>query len=410
MNAEIITTGTEILLGEIVDTNAAWIAQQLREAGVNLYYKTTVGDNEARLREVIELALSRSDVVIVTGGLGPTVDDVTRSAIAAATGCPLELRADALQTLQTRFARFGVKMTDNNRRQAYIPRGGVLIENPVGTAPGILVEDERGAVFALPGVPREMKRMMQDSVLPWLRARNGDQGIIRRRILRTVGIGESAVDSRLGELMHSANPSVGLAAHPGQVDVRITASASDEAAVETALDAMEGRVRAVIGDYVYSDIPREPFPLVVARLLVERRTAVTILETNTEGVITRTLASALPDGAPVATVAGITPADLTSSLAAELKASADSGYSEDLALRAAAQAATSTGADYGLAILGSIGEDQGIYADQPGETYLAIVGPGIVKTRHFSFGGSDKLTQLLTGNRALLMLWRTLRD
>ncbi len=410
MNAEIITTGTEILLGEIVDTNAAWIARQLREAGVNLYYKTTVGDNEKRLREMIELALSRSDVVIVTGGLGPTVDDVTRPAIAVATGRPLELREDALQTLQARFARFGAKMTDNNRRQAYIPRGGVLIENPVGTAPGILVEDERGAVFALPGVPREMKRMMQDSVLPWLRARNGDQRVIRRRVLRTVGIGESAVDSRLGELMHSANPSVGLAAHPGQVDVRITASAPDEAAVEAALDAMEAQVRAVIGDYIYSATPRDPFPAVVARLLAERRTTVAILETNTGGVIAQALASALPDDAPAGIVTGVAPSDLSSPLAVELAVAGDGGYSEELALRVAEQTAIGAEADYGLTILGSAGEGQGIYGDQPGETYLALVGPNSSKVRRLAFGGRDQLTQLLTGNRALLLLWRALRD
>jgi nicotinamide-nucleotide amidase len=410
VNAEIITTGTEILLGEIIDTNAAWIARQLREAGVNLYYKTTVGDNEARLREVIELALSRSDVVIVTGGLGPTVDDVTRTAIAAATGRPLELREDALQTLQARFARFGVQMTDNNRRQAYIPRGGVLIENPVGTAPGILVEDERGAVFALPGVPREMKRMMEDGVLPWLRVYNGDQGIIRRRVLRTVGIGESAVDSKLGELMHSANPSVGLAAHPGQVDVRITASAPDEAAVEAALDAMEARVRAVIGEYVYSATPRESFPAVAARLLTERQIAVAILETNTGGVIARALAAALPDDVPAGLVTGSTSADLPSPLAEEVVAAAGGGYSEALALRVAEQIAAEAEADYGLAILGSAGEDQGIYADLPGETYLALVGPGLAKARRLAFGGRDQLTQLLTGNRALLLLWRALRD
>jgi nicotinamide-nucleotide amidase len=169
LNAEIVTSGTEILLGDIVDTNAAWIAQQLREAGVNLFYKTTVGDNEPRLRGVIELGMARSDVIIVTGGLGPTVDDITRDAIANATGCPLELHEGALATLQARFARFGATMTDNNRQQALIPHGAILIENPVGTAPGFIVETERCAVIALPGVPREMKQLMADTVLPYLR-------------------------------------------------------------------------------------------------------------------------------------------------------------------------------------------------------------------------------------------------
>jgi nicotinamide-nucleotide amidase len=210
--------------------------------------------------------------------------------------------------------------------------------------------------------------------------------------------------------MHSANPSVGLAAHPGQVDVRITASAPDEAAVEAALDAMEARVRAVIGKYVYSATPRESFPAVAARLLTERQIAVAILETNTGGVIARALAAALPDDVPAGLVTGSTSADLPSSLAEEVVAAAGGGYSEALALRVAEQIAAEAEADYGLAILGSAGEDQGIYADRPGETYLALVGPGLAKARRLAFGGRDQLTQLLTGNRALLLLWRALRD
>lgn len=155
LTAEIITSGTEILLGDIVDTNAAWIAQQLRECGVNLYYKTTVGDNEPRLRGVIELCMARSDLILITGGLGPTVDDITRDAIANATRCPLLLHDGALATLEGRFARFGVTMTDNNRRQALIPQGAILVENPAGTAPGFIVEGDRSTVIALPGVPRD---------------------------------------------------------------------------------------------------------------------------------------------------------------------------------------------------------------------------------------------------------------
>ncbi|MEZ4716259.1 MAG: CinA family nicotinamide mononucleotide deamidase-related protein [Caldilineaceae bacterium] len=223
ISTEIVTTGTEILLGEIVDTNAAWIAQQLRESGINLYYKTTVGDNEARVRAVIELALSRSDVILVTGGLGPTKDDITRQAIAAATGRALVLDEGALATLKARFARFGSHMTENNVQQAYIPEGATLIENPVGTAPGFIVENDRGTVIAMPGVPREMKVLMEQSILPYLRKRNGNVGVIRRRILRTIGIGESTIDHELTDLMQLANPTVGLAAHLGQVDVRLTA-------------------------------------------------------------------------------------------------------------------------------------------------------------------------------------------
>ncbi len=267
LTAEIVTTGTEILLGDIVDTNAAWIAQQLRETGVNLYYKTTVGDNEPRLREVIRQSMARSDVIIVTGGLGPTVDDITRQAIANATGRPLVLHADALRMLQARFDRFGVKMTDNNRQQALIPDGAILIENPVGTAPGFIVEVEESAVVALPGVPREMMHLMTASVLPFLRQRTGGERVIRRRILRTFGIGESTVDALLGDLMQQANPSVGLAAHPGQVDIRIAANADMLSTAEALLDSVEQAVRALVGVFIYSTTPGETFEAVLVRRL-----------------------------------------------------------------------------------------------------------------------------------------------
>ena len=187
ISAEIITTGTEILLGDIVDTNAAWIAQQLRDAGVNLYYKTTVGDNEARLRATLELGLSRSDVLLVTGGLGPTVDDITRDAIAKAAGRGLTLNPSALAAIEERFSRFGVTMTENNRRQAMMPEGAQIMPNPVGTAPGILLETELGAIIAMPGVPREMKQMMSDLVAAisarevWVSRRDTETGVAHDR-------------------------------------------------------------------------------------------------------------------------------------------------------------------------------------------------------------------------------------
>ncbi|MEZ4657690.1 MAG: CinA family nicotinamide mononucleotide deamidase-related protein [Caldilineaceae bacterium] len=301
LSAEIVTTGTEILLGEIVDTNAAWMAQQLREAGVNLYYKTTVGDNEARVRGVIELGLSRSDVIIVSGGLGPTVDDITRQAIANATDCPLELHAGALQTLQERFARFGVTMTDNNRQQAYIPRGAIIIENPVGTAPGFIVENDQGrAVIAVPGVPREMKHLMTETVLPYLQTRLGQAAIIRRRVLHTIGIGESSIDHQIGDLMTAANPTVGLAAHTAQVDIRITARAAHAAEAEALIDQMEATVRQRVGPYIFSTVAEETIEMVVARGLQAHNTTIALLESNTAGQIASRLSGALADANPVA--------------------------------------------------------------------------------------------------------------
>jgi len=297
--AEIITTGTEILLGEIVDTNAAWIAQQLREAGINLYYKTTVGDNEQRVCDVLSLGLSRSDVLIVTGGLGPTADDITRQAIATVTDAPLYLDEGAVETLKAQFARFGAKMTENNVQQAYIPEGAIIIKNPVGTAPGFIVESEKGTVIALPGVPREMKRLMEDTVLPYLRERNGNVGIIRRRVLRTIGIGESTLDSEISDLMAGSNPTIGLAAHTGQADVRVTAQAESADAAEALIDKMEATIRERVGRYIYSTTAGEKFATVVARLLQEHDATVSLAETNTAGKLARQLNEAIEGFDPV---------------------------------------------------------------------------------------------------------------
>ena len=169
MQAEIVTIGTELLLGKIVDTNAAYIAQQLATIGLDLYYKTTVGDNEGRITSVLQQALARSDVVITSGGLGPTVDDVTRQAVARAAGRELVLDEKLLAQIEARFARHGFTMSENNRRQAYIPQGAIPIENPVGTAPAFIVETEQGLIVSLPGVPRELKYLMETQVIPFLR-------------------------------------------------------------------------------------------------------------------------------------------------------------------------------------------------------------------------------------------------
>lgn len=406
--AEIITSGTEILLGDIVDTNAVWIAQQLREAGVNLYYKTTVGDNEPRLRGVIELAMTRSDVAIITGGLGPTVDDVTRQAVANATRRPLVLHEGALATLKERFARFGVTMTENNIQQAMIPAGAILIENPVGTAPGFIVETERCAVIALPGVPREMKAMMTASVLPYLRARMGGGAVIRRRILRTFGIGESAIDARLGDLMRRSNPTVGLAAKTGQVDIRIAARADDPETAERMLDAIEAEVRAAVGPYIYSTDPEERYETMLARRMMQAGVTVALLETNTRGALAERLATALPDQTPLCkrvVAPEEAPAELSGALQLE---ELDSAAREALARRAATWLRSESGATLGLALVGTAGAEEGVFGRIPGETWLALDDGERVHTVRIPFGGRDEFTHVRIGNQALIELRRWL--
>ena len=394
ISTEIVTTGTEILLGEIVDTNAAWIAQQLRESGINLYYKTTVGDNEARVRAVIELALSRSDVILVTGGLGPTKDDITRQAIAAATGRALVLDEGALATLKARFARFGSRMTENNVQQAYIPEGATLIENPVGTAPGFIVENDRGTVIAMPGVPREMKVLMEQSILPYLRKRNGNVGVIRRRILRTIGIGESTIDHELTDLMQLANPTVGLAAHLGQVDVRLTARATTLAEVEQLLDELEADVRSRIGRYVYTTTPDEPFVDVVANLLNQKGVTLALLESNTDGDVAARLRAA--GAGAVLRAARVLPDEAVTAV------------DEATAVALAEELRAESGVDLAVAIVSTGGADEGVYGTRSGETWLARVDEQGAHTARIAYGGREETTVLRVGNSALVLIWRAL--
>lgn len=412
LNAEIVTTGTEILLGEIVDTNAAWIAQQLRETGVNLYYKTTVGDNEARIRRVLELGMSRSDVIIVSGGLGPTVDDVTRQAIANATKHPLFLHEGAFVTLKERFERFGVQMTENNLQQAYIPEGALLIENPVGTAPGFIVETEQCAVIAVPGVPREMKHLMTETVLPYLRTRAGNTGIIRRRVLRTIGIGESMIDSVLGELMHASNPTIGLAAHTGQVDVRVTARAETADAAEAMIDQMEAQVREKIGPYIYSITPGETYETVVSRRLQEKGATIALLETNTRGLLAQRLVNAVLGFNPVLTHLTIGTDALSADLAHLIPnlTTPEAVYTEATAAQCTQMLLQQSSATYALTLLGTTGADEGVYGKRNGETWIALAGPQGTTTARCPFGGQDEYTLQRIGNQALDLLNRMLSN
>jgi nicotinamide-nucleotide amidase len=410
LSAEIVTTGTEILLGEIVDTNAAWIAQQLRDAGVNLYYKTTVGDNLARVTGVISLCLSRSDVIIVSGGIGPTKDDITRQAIADATGRPLVMHPGALETLKARFARFGSQMTENNLQQAMIPTGATLIENPVGTAPGFIVETDTGTVIAVPGVPREMKHLMLETVLPYLRERAENQGIIRRRVLRTVGIGESAIDDRLSDFMQWANPTVGLAAQTGQCDVRITARADSASEADVMLDALEAAVRERIGDFIYSNVPEEPFATVVARQLQLAHANIAILESNTGGNLAARLAEST-GAEPVVSLAIVVNTDeVPETVAAQLVAGKPEEYTEAMAARAATALRANTGATYALALLGTQGEQEGVYGTASGRTWIGIATPSGSQSVLCGYGGQDEYTITLIGNNALRLLWQELKQ
>ena len=283
-NAEIIAIGTEILLGEITDTNSVFMARQLRDIGVNVFFMTTVGDNLKRIADAIGAGLDRAEIVITCGGLGPTVDDMTRQAVADATHRQLEFHQSLYDAIAERFRGFGVDMTANNRQQAFLPRAATVIENPVGTAPGFAVEAEGGIVISLPGVPREMKYLMSAAVVPYL-LQKYDLGIIVARTLRTAGIGESSLDDKIGTaILSEGNPSVGLAAHHGSVDVRITAKADTQNKAIQLLDEMQAKLDAKIGEHIYG-IDDATLEDVVFDLLRQHGLTVYVTEAGLPGVI-----------------------------------------------------------------------------------------------------------------------------
>jgi len=293
MHAELVMIGTELLLGEIVDTNANRLAKALRDIGLDLYYKTTVGDNETRITEILNLALDRSDIIITSGGIGPTVDDVTRQAVANATGCKLVYSKELEAQIAARFRSFGRHMAENNKRQAYIPEGALPLSNPVGTAPCFLCEDKggRGIVVSLPGVPRELEYMMRNKVIPLLVERIGGAKVMKIRVLRTCAVGESNVDRAIGDLMTTKNPTVGLAAHAGQTDVRITAKADTRADADALIAPVEAMVRERLGVAIYG-VEKETVPEVLGRLLSGKGLRLGLVDTLTGGLLARNLIDA----------------------------------------------------------------------------------------------------------------------
>lgn len=292
MDAEIIAIGSELLLGATVDTNSAYLARQLAAAGINLFRKSVVGDNVERIAAAVNEALARADLVICTGGLGPTVDDMTREAVALATNRPLAFKPELLEQIEARFAAFGRTMSPSNRRQAFVPEGSRVIENPRGTAPSFIVEDERGAVVVLPGVPYEMRFLFETAVLPYLRDNLGVTDVILVKTLHAVGLGESVIGERIADLMEATNPTVGISAKQARYELRIGAKASSRAEAEALVAQAEVTLYQRLGEHIVGD---EALNAVVARLLNERSLSLAIYEGTAFAPIYRAL-SALGNG------------------------------------------------------------------------------------------------------------------
>ncbi len=301
MKCEVIAVGTELLLGQIVDTNSSWIGEQLALAGIDSHYQTKVGDNWSRIESAVRVGLERSDAVIMCGGLGPTQDDITREVLAGLVGSELVLDETIAERIRTMFKSRGREMPQNNLRQAMVPEGALPIPQQPGTAPGLVMpvpteDGKQKVIYAVPGVPYEMKEMMLGTVIPDLQRRAGLTSVIESRVLRTWGQSESGLAEllaqRIDELEASGNPTLAfLASGVEGIKVRITAKAPTSPEVAVMLDAEEKNLRELLGDLVFA-VDDDNMESTVLGLLAERGLQLGVVETTTSGLIAHRLATA----------------------------------------------------------------------------------------------------------------------
>ena len=294
MRAEIICIGTELLLGQIPDTDAFFLAGELPSLGIDLLWITQVGDNLGRIISALTLALSRSDLVITVGGLGPTEDDLTREAIAAALGEEMRIDPELESWLRRSFAELGREFPERNIKQAAVIPSARPIPNPLGTAPGWWVEREGKLIIALPGPPQELQTMWREEIKPRLRERLGGE-IIISRVLKVWGISEARVDELMGDLLRSSNPTLAPYAKPDGIHLRLTAKAPSREKAEEMLASLEGRIREILGEAIWG-VDEETLPSLICRALEERSLSLSVGETVTQGLLTEILSRFLPGG------------------------------------------------------------------------------------------------------------------
>jgi nicotinamide-nucleotide amidase len=396
MNAEIIMIGSELLLGQIIDTNSAYLAQELAKVGINLFYKTTIGDNKRRMAEILRIALGRADIIVTSGGLGPTEDDLTREVVADVVGEPLEYRQDLYDQIEALFNRHGFTMSENNRKQAFIPRNSLPVENPVGTAPGFVAEKDGRCIITLPGVPRELKFLMQSFVIPYLRDRFSLGELnIRSRVLKICGMGESRVDAKVGDLLRdSTNPTLGILAEPAQILLRITAKAESISESREKIAQMEGEIRRRFGVLVFG-ADEDTLEGIVNQLLSRDQKTLALLETLTGGGIAQRFIS-------IGSVA------LTEALVANSEESRrrligvdPSRWSDEkrnhwaLSVGLAKSVRSRTGADIAVATLGIMPESDDLCPEEKasGKTCIAIDSANGDAYWEFHFAGMDSMNQ-----------------
>lgn len=404
MIAEIVSVGTELLMGQILNTDAQYLARRLSEAGVTLRHQTTVGDNPQRLREAIEVALARADVVITTGGLGPTADDITKELTAEAMGLAMETSPEAEAMVRGWFTKSGFVMTENNLRQAVFAKGAHILRNDYGTAPGCIVEQSGKAAINLPGPPRELIPMFEGGVMPYLMARSG--AIIISRYLRIFGMGESMVESLTGDLMRTMeNPTLAPYCSTGEVQLRLTVRVTAPEEAGPLLDKLEAEVRARVGDVIYAvtDDPQYTMERAVAEALLASGKTVATAESCTGGMIASRLVNV--PGISAALLEG----HVTYANEAKVRVlgvpretiAAHGAVSQETARAMAEGLRARCGADICVATTGIAGPDGGTEEKPVGLVWIAIATAGGTQAQKLQLRGDRKRIRTLATLNAL---------
>lgn len=410
MISEVIFTGTELLLGQTLNTNSQFLQKALASQGIDIYLQTTVGDNLARCSQAIREAAGRADLVFIGGGLGPTEDDISREALGEALGLPLFQDETALKITRRFFVSRGIAMASNNLKQALLPFGGQVMDNPIGTAPGIILVHKDKHYFLLPGPPSEFKRMVDEQVLPYLKRQfAGRLGVITSRILKFCGIGESTLDESLADLLKGQNPTLAPSAKEGQIHLRITAKSADEASSHNLIAEMETILRGRLGNHIFG-ADGDTLPGAVGRLLAGAGRKVALFESFTGGYLAQSLALD-PDAAGVVAcglvLTDATPRELARKLPGELLAHPEEGGIKESAARMATAIRTYAGSDTGIAVTGSEIADTG---STDRFTACIAIDDGIsARIREMRLWGSRDQAARRAAEAALILLWQSLR-
>jgi nicotinamide-nucleotide amidase len=377
MSAEVLCIGTELLLGNITNGNARWLAEQLASLGIAHHRQEVVGDNRERLIAAVRAAAGRCRVLITTGGLGPTPDDLTTEAIAAAFDTPLVEHAAIWDDIQTKLSARGRPIAASNRKQALLPAGAQVLPNPAGTAPGMIWSPRPGfTVLTFPGVPSELHAMWQATAVPWLRQSRLAEGVFASRLLRFWGVGESNLAEQMDDLLAGTNPTVAPYAGAGEVKLRLTARAADQAAAEALLAPVEAQIRSRTGNLCYG-VDDDSLASVVLAALRQRGQTLAVAESCTGGGLGGALA-AVPGASDVFLGGVIAYANSVKQQLLGVPAdtlAVHGAVSDPVALAMAAGARRVTGADWAIAVTGIAGPGGGS-ADKPvGLVHIAMAGP-----------------------------------